>query len=283
MKTKLKYLLKELSDKEKDELWLELSDPARRNSIQKSIELVGLNELSEVIEQRYATWGQMQGLSTGFQGLNDLTSGLVPGELTIVAGLTSHGKTTLAVNMCYKQATMKTKTLFVTLEMTHAELGSRFRHIHGKPVDDLDVLFQKNDELGWLDIDPLIGAAVKRGVEIVFIDHLHYFTRELDNVADDLGRITKEMKKNAIRHNIPIILISHVRKQGGKEKPSMEDLRGSSYIAQDADIVLMVHRPTDENNTMVVEVQKNRNRGFNPEKNAVKFMFDGVKLDEGWI
>ena len=58
------------------------------------------------------------------------------------------------------------------------------------------VFWQKNDELNWKSVDGLIRKAVQEAkVSLVIIDHLHYFTRELDNVAEDLGRITKEFKK----------------------------------------------------------------------------------------
>ena len=140
--------------------------------------------------------------------------------------------------------------------------------------------FQKNDELDWKHIDGLIERAVKElGVELVVIDHLHYFTRELQNVAEDLGRITKEIKKNAIRHNIPVMLISHVRKSQDGKQTTMEDLRGSSYIAQDADIVLMVGRDFD-NDKLIVTIEKNRNRGFDYKNNSVDLDFDSTKITE---
>ena len=94
-------------------------------------------------------------------------------------------------------------------------------------------------------------------------DERNYFTRELKNAAEDLGNITKELKKNAIRHNIPIILISHTRKAPDSHttKTGINDLRGSSYIAQDADIVLMVERNMkDFPEDIIVTLGKNRNR-----------------------
>lgn len=218
-------------------------------------------------EERYANWGKMQGISTGFPSIDEQTLGLVGGELIIVAGQTSRGKTLLSMNIANNVAKTGKTILFITLEMTHAELTSRYMFVNGgsRSADfgtvAANTLFQANDELDWKDIDGLIqNAREELGVDLVIIDHLHYFTRELQNVAEDLGRITKEFKKNAIRYDIPIILISHVRKMQKDEQLSGESLRGSSLIAQDADIVLLVDRDP-ETNAMGVMIDKNRNRG----------------------
>lgn len=221
----------------------------------------------EEAESRFANWGKLQGMSTGFPSIDELTLGLVGGELIIIAGLTSRGKTTLAMNITNNIAKTGKTVLFVTLEMTHAELTSRYMYINGgsgtRDFEEVacNTLFQANDELGWKDVDGLIeNARDQLGVDIVIIDHLHYFSRGENNVSEVLGMVTKEFKKNAIRHNIPVILISHVRKLGENEKLSGESLRGSSLIAQDADIVLLVDRDP-ETNAMGVMIDKNRNRG----------------------
>lgn len=230
-------------------------------------QVASMAEYIEKSKERFVNWGKMQGLSTGFPGIDKLTLGLPGGELIIVAGPTSKGKTLLSMSMANNIAKAGGKTLFVSLEMSPEELTSRYMYINGGwDTDDFNVvaantIFQKNDELTWQDVDGLIeNAKNKLGVDLVIIDHLHYFTRELQNVAEDLGRITKEFKKNAIRHNIPIILISHIRKLMKDEELSGESLRGSSFIAQDADIVLLVNRDP-ETNAMGVLIDKNRNRG----------------------
>lgn len=234
---------------------------------QNKYQVASMLDYIDDAKERYDNWGKMQGLSTGFPSIDMLTLGLVGGELVIVAGQTSRGKTLLSMNIANNVAKTGKTVLFVTLEMTHAELTSRYMYVNGG-VDNPDfsevatnTLFQANDELDWKDIDGLIkNAKEELNVDLVVIDHLHYFTRELQNVAEDLGRITKEFKKNAIRYDIPIILISHVRKMGRDEQLSGESLRGSSLIAQDADVVLMVDRDP-ETNRMGVMIDKNRNRG----------------------
>lgn len=234
---------------------------------QNKYQVASMLDYIDDAQERFDKRGLVQGLSTGFPSIDKLTLGLVGGELIIIAGQTSRGKTLLSMNIANNVAKTGKTILFITLEMTHAELTSRYMFVNGGAHTEdfgnvaINTLFQANDELDWRDIDGLIqNAREELGVDLVVIDHLHYFTRELQNVAEDLGRITKEFKKNAIRYDIPIILISHVRKMNKDEKLSGESLRGSSLIAQDADIVLMVDRDP-KTNRMGVMVDKNRNRG----------------------
>lgn len=221
----------------------------------------------EEAEDRYKNRDQVQGLRTGFPSIDKLTMGLVSGELIIVAGPTSKGKTLLSMSIANNVAKYGGRVLFVTLEMTKAEMTSRYMYINGgKDTNEFltvagNTIFQENDELDWKDIDGLIQNAKEQlDVDLVIIDHLHYFARDIKNASEELGKITMTFKKNAIRHNLPIILISHIRKLGKDEDLSGESLRGSSLIAQDSDIVLLVNRDP-ETNQMGVLIDKNRNRG----------------------
>lgn len=245
----------------------EISQVNKIGGKQNRYQVASMSDYIDKSKERFKNWGKMQGLYTGFPSLDKLTLGLVGGELIIIAGPTSRGKTLLSMSIANNIAKEGGRVLFVTLEMTHAELTSRYMYINdGFESDDFkrvaaNTIFQHNDELDWQDIDGLIqNAKEKLDVDLVIIDHLHYFTRELSNVAEDLGRITKEFKKNAIRYDIPIILISHIRKLLKDEELSGDSLRGSSLIAQDADIVLMVNRDP-ETNEMGIMIDKNRNRG----------------------
>ena len=239
------------------------------------------------IEERMKNWGKIIGLRTGNWVLDRMTMGLAPGELTVIGGATSNGKTALSMNIAANVAKQNKSVLFVTLEMTHGEAGVRFRKILGETEYEkcaAGIFFQKNDELSWHSIDGLVRKAKEEAnCELVVIDHLHYFTREIQNVAEELGNITKELKKNAIRHQIPIILISHTRKapDSHTRKTGINDLRGSSYIAQDADIVLMVERNMkDFPNDIIVTLEKNRNRYGCKVGTSYHFEFRELKVIE---
>lgn len=270
------------------------------NSTNNKFQLSSMADHIEAAKERYENWGKMYGLSTGFPSIDQLTLGLPGGELIIVAGETSRGKTLLSMNIANFVAKNGGRVLFVTLEMTHAELTSRYMFLNGgADTDDFltvaaNTVFQHNDELDWKDVDGLIANAKEQlDVDLVVVDHLHYFTRELQNVSEDLGRITKEFKKNAIRHNIPIILISHVRKMANGEDLNENALRGSSLIGQDADIILFVARDP-ETNEMGVLITKNRNRGKLSDRtkewagqsekdiNTIYLEFNNTKLKDNW-
>lgn len=237
------------------------------NGKQNKYQVSSMIDYVDASKERYKNWGKLQGLSTGFPSIDEQTLGLVDGELVIVAGPTSKGKTLLAMSISNNVAKYGGRVLFVTLEMTKEELTSRYMYVNGGWDTEefglvaANTIFQDNDELGWKDIDGLIQNAKEQlDVDLVVIDHLHYFARDIKNASEELGKITMTFKKNAIRHKVPIILISHIRKLGKDEDLSGESLRGSSLIAQDSDIVLLVNRDP-ETNAMGVLIDKNRNRG----------------------
>lgn len=228
-------------------------------------------------------WGKFQGLSSGYASIDKLTKGFVGGEVTVVAAKTSVGKTALAVNIANNIALGGTPVLFVTLEMTKPQLTSRFIYLNGGDNDNYNkvaslVSFQKTDELNWQSVDGLIGSFCSEFSNgFVVIDHLHYFTRELEKVSEDLGRLTKEFTKNAKRHQVPIMLISHVRKGAGEI--TIEDLRGSSYIAQDTDVILLCGR-SEDGTKLGIKLAKNRNRGHDYGDDEIELLYDKTKITE---
>lgn len=278
--------IKELAVEEQsaliEEIIAEVTAPVKTKADQYGIQL--LSDYTKPAIERFNNFGKMQGIPTGYKKLDELTKGLVGGELTVIAGKTSYGKTTLAINIANEVAKSGVPVLFVTLEMTKVEIASRFMSINGGNTDDYGVVssqtaVQVSNELDWTSIDGLVQNFINQFDKgLIIIDHLHYFTRELANVAEDLGRVTKELKKNAETHDVPIILISHVRKTARDEAAGIDDLRGSSYIAQDADIVLMVGRDAENQNKVFVRIEKNRNRGYDYHNNTAEMYMDGIKI-----
>lgn len=255
-------------------------------------ELVNSFEYAEEALDRMRNWGKMVGLSSGYIDIDRMTLGFAPGELTIVAGETSQGKTLLCCNIAANMIREKHKVVFVTLEMTKSELLSRFWKILGFKTDDAGVnqmfdasqylLFQKIERMDWKSIPYLIQRAKEAGAECVFIDHLHYFAREMHDVANELGIITQEFKQAAIKFNLPIVLVSHTRKvERGKSRADLNDLRGSSYIAQDADIVLMVRQDKELTEPHIyVALDKNRNRADLKIGTELIHYRDGIRIKQ---
>lgn len=279
----LKVKLDKMQEKKRNEVldYLLKITKDTHDARRKDYRIESMADYTDKAKEIAENWGKFQGISSGYPSIDKLTKGFVPGEVTVVAAKTSVGKTALAVNIANKVALQGIPILFVTLEMTKAQLTSRFMYLNNDEnytkVEPL-VSFQKTDELDWKSIDGLIGNFCSEYTNgLVVIDHLHYFTRELEKASEDLGRITKEFTKNAKRHEVPIILISHVRKASGKI--TLEDLRGSSYIGQDTDVILLCDR-SDDGTMMGVKLAKNRNRGHDYTDDVIELIYDKTKITE---
>lgn len=256
-------------------------------------EPISLLDEWDKIEEHDKTFGQLVGLHTGYRVLDDMTMGLAPGELTIVAAPTSVGKSLLCLNIAANLVKEDHMVGFITLEMTRPEIGSRLKRILGDDADMVGgVIVNKSDRMSWRSVETFLKKAIEDwNIEILFIDHLHYFARSMDNQAEELGLITQEFKHLAIKYNIPVVLISHTRKTDnmGKERAAtMNDLRGSSFIAQDADIVLMLNRvwQNDEDSGSIVDptgirvtLEKNRNRYGVPVGTSFRLNKNGLRIE----
>lgn len=266
--------LKDMTVSEREQILDKLIDDKvdEESEAKAKAALVDPLDFADEAMDRMENWGKRVGLSTGYYDIDKMTVGLAKGELTIVAGETSQGKTLLCCNIAANLIRQKHKVVFVTLEMTKAELLSRLWKILGYGTDGEGceemakaceyLRFQQIDRMDWKTIPYLIEQAKQWGAECVFIDHLHYFAREMHDVANELGIITQEFKQAAIKYEIPIVLVSHTRKVAeSKRRADLNDLRGSSYIAQDSDIVLMVSQLPDEfPDSICISLDKNRNR-----------------------
>lgn len=259
-----------------------------RSARKKRSERVAIQDyIPEAIEIRKHV-GEVQGLSTGFKGTDDLTLGLTPGELIVVSGPPSSGKTQLTTHWAYYSAVNHHKVLFVTMEMTKPQMTERFMGASRTTLEELDhgiIEYQKEDELAAVDINYLVSDAVKSGTELVIIDHLQYFSDDDDeNEARQLGRVTKDFKIAAVRYKVPVVLIVHITKLADGKKPTGNDLRGSSLIRQHADQLILVYRDerpgatVDEANTVEVTNWKNRLRGLRPGHRKATFYADGARL-----
>lgn len=280
-------LMKELPEGDRIDVqasWL--AEPTAGNDTK----IVSMGDFTEEGAEHYKNFGKMMGISTGYPKLDELTKGIVPGELTVIGGKTSYGKTTLGLNIANQVALQGKPVLFVTLEMSKGEITSRYMAINGGNTETYQrvaglTAFQEAQELNWRSIEALIARAKEElGVELVVIDHLHYLTREekSENMVYAIGNITKTIKKNAILHKVPVLLISHVRKftdkNSAKQGFTSEDLLGSSNIAQDADVILMINRDPDNQNLLLVRIEKNRNRGFSYENDTADLYLDKITL-----
>lgn len=243
--------------------------------IEAKSEIVSIGQYTEAAQDLVNNWGKMQGLTSGYRCIDELTKGFVGGELVILGGYTHRGKTQLAINMADRIAKEGVAVLFITLEMTKPILTSRFMKL-GQVDQETAVFMQSEDVVEPRDVEPMIVKAKGSGCGFVIIDHLHYFARG-DNMLGKVGEVTRDFKRLAIKYDIPILLLSQLsraeksHKKGKLAIPSLSGLKESGYIEQDADVVLMVHRDMPEDypefeggdySEVLVAQRKNRNRGM---------------------
>jgi len=226
----------------------------------------------ELIEKREGS--HVTGLATGYHELDDQTCGLQNGEMIIIAGRPSMGKTSLALNMAeYMGAVDKVPVGIFSLEMGKQQLAERFlcsrSEINSRNIkkgllstEDFGRLKEVCGELYevpiYVDDTSLLTPLELRGkarrlkslydIRCIIVDYLqlmHFGTGRVESRQQEITLISRYMKALASELNIPVVVLSQLnRSPEGREdhRPRMSDLRESGSIEQDADVVLLLHR-----------------------------------------
>lgn len=229
-----------------------------------------LASVIEDIEARYSSDSSIAGLSTGLADLDRKLSGLHPGDLIIIAGRASMGKTALAFNIAENVAITGKPALVFSLEMGNKQLGTRAlasqggvsmeRMRSGRMLDsDWDGITAALgklhdapliiDESGGLTVSQMAARARRQkrrqGLALVVIDYLQLMRGEGNTRNEELGDLTRRLKLMAKDLHVPVILLSQISRKvedRTNKRPVMSDLRESGAIEQDADVILMVYR-----------------------------------------
>jgi replicative DNA helicase len=234
--------------------------------------------LSAVVERIDALYsrkdeGAVIGLPTGFVDLDRMTAGFQGGDLIIVAGRPSMGKTTMAMNVVEHVAITEQKPVLVfSLEMSDEQLAQRMIGSVGR-IDQHELRTARFPQEDWnrvthavekLDASPIVieetsaltVAGVRStafrehrqngGLGLIVIDYLQLMSVSgSDNRNNELGEITRGLKMLAKDLRVPIVLLSQLNRgveQRQNKRPMLSDLRDSGSIEQDADIVLLLYR-----------------------------------------
>jgi len=208
------------------------------------------------------------GLSTGFDDLDELTSGLQPSDLVIVAGRPSMGKTTFAMNIAeYAALEAKAPVAVFSMEMPADQLAMRMIASLGRV--ELNAL--RTGRLSEQDWSRIISAITllneKRNI---FIDDSAGLTpTDCENRTNEISEISRSLKAIAKELEVPVIALSQLNRsleQRPDKRPVMSDLRESGAIEQDADVIMFIYRdevynPDAEDNKGKAEVliRKQRN------------------------
>jgi replicative DNA helicase len=251
------------------------------------------------------------GIPTGFTKLDHMTTGIHGGELIIVAGRPSMGKTSFAMNIAeHIGADERIPVLIFSLEMGKLQLAERMLCSRGmidaqqvrRGITDQNVyndLIRTSDDLSHAPIfiddtpgmSPLEMRAKARrlqaqhGIKAVFIDYLQLMSlgSRVESRQNEISTISRQLKELARELDVPVIVLSQLNRaaeQREDHRPRMSDLRESGSIEQDADVVMLIHRedyyhrndPSYENtNQAEIIIAKQRNG----PTGIVELMFHG--------
>ena len=216
--------------------------------------------------------GAQKKIRTGIQSLDMVIGGLRPGNVVVLAGRTSMGKTALAQNMILAIAQQSFATGWVSIEGIDSELRRRFLSIESSvPITSIT-----SGELADYEYEPLIKASAKLSelqigyvdgetnwtkikaniqlmkfeepeLAVVFIDHMGLIQNPgYKNRWEAIGAVSADMKILAQNLGITVVVLVQISRDTEKRKdhrPTMADLRDAGSIEQDADIIFLLYRP----------------------------------------
>jgi replicative DNA helicase len=237
------------------------------------------------------------GLPTGFTDFDELTSGLQPSDLVIVAGRPSMGKTTFAVNIAENAAVKTGKPVAIfSMEMPAEQLAMRMMASMGR-IDSHRVRTGKLNDDDWpritsavsiltetslfIDDTPALSPTELRArcrrltrehgdLGLVVIDYLQLMqgSSKSDNRTSEISEISRSLKSLAKELKVPVMCLSQLNRsleQRPNKRPIMSDLRESGAIEQDADVIVFIYRDevynedTTEKGTAEIIIGKQRN------------------------
>ena len=277
-------------------------DKISEESIQAKTDRVSLisGKVVSTISKRQSLKGGICGHKTGFVDLDKMTGGFQNGQLIIVAARPSMGKTAFALNICENfSKDLGNGVIFFTLEMSSEEIVERLisslsridnRKIKGIEKmsfrERLSILSAKSrlDRMKFF-VDDGCGRTVTQvhanarkykrqfGINMVVVDYIQLMESDPEsakmNRQEQVSKMSRRLKVMARDLNVPVIALSQLNrgvesKDRTDKRPRMSDLRESGSIEQDADMVLLLHRPEyynpqDSPGVAEVIVAKNRN------------------------
>ncbi|MCI9888330.1 replicative DNA helicase [Micrococcales bacterium 31B] len=229
-----------------------------------------LNEI-EAAEKRT---GEITGIPTGLRELDSLTQGLQAGQMVVIAARPAMGKSTLGIDICRSAAIRHGMAAAVfSLEMSKSELVMRILaaeasvnlgQFRNGGMTDRDwtkiarALSKVSDAPLFLDDSPNltlieIRAKARRlkqmhDLKLIVIDYLQLMTsgKRVESRQQEVSEFSRSLKLLAKELEVPVIAISQLNRgseQRTDKRPMVSDLRESGSIEQDADIVMLVHRP----------------------------------------
>lgn len=226
------------------------------------------------LDELHNSPGDITGISSGFSELDKMTAGLQPGDLIVVAGRPSMGKTSLAMNIAENAALGKTPSpaAIFSMEMSSDQVALRMISSLGQ-LDQSKLRTGRFRDDDWptitstialmseapifIDDTPALNPTevrararrVKRehGLGLIVLDYLQLMqvAGSTENRATEISEISRGLKALARELEVPVIALSQLNRsveQRTDKKPVMSDLRESGAIEQDADLIMFIYR-----------------------------------------
>lgn len=250
----------------------ELSDERQVFSSRKIGEV--LRETIDIIDNAIKSKNPITGISSGYERLDQLTSGFQRDEFIIIGARPSVGKTALALNMAADIAFHKKKAIaFFSLEMSEIALVQRLisseamvqaqnlrsgflsSSDYKKIVDVMSVIYDAPFHIVDMPNMKLLDLRAQarklrsqHQVEIIFIDYLGLIGHENGSLPryEQISEISRSLKSLARELHIPVVVLCQLNRDAQWEVPTLANLRDSGSIEQDADLVLFLNKERDK-------------------------------------
>ncbi|WP_081648007.1 replicative DNA helicase [Bifidobacterium minimum] len=216
-----------------------------------------------------------KGVPTGFRDIDDVTQGLQPGQMVVVAGRPAMGKSTLGIDFARSAALHHNMTAVVfSLEMSKVELAQRIISAETniplvalRRADDItserwntlnNFWTRLQDAPLFIDDSPNMSLMEIRAkcrrlkqtndLKLVVIDYLQLMSsgKKVESRQQEVSEFSRALKLLAKELEVPVVALSQLNRgpeMRNDRKPQLSDLRESGSIEQDADVVMLVHRP----------------------------------------
>ena len=262
-----------------------------------------LDELEE-IERNKDTMG---GVPTGFTELDDLTHGLHPGQMIIVAARPAMGKSTLALDFCRSASIHHDMTSVIfSLEMSRSEIAMRLLSAESgvflskmragqmtsqdwrkvsettSRVSEAPLFIDDSPNMAMTEIRAKCRRLKQQhNLGLIVIDYLQLMTsgKQVESRQQEVSEFSRQLKLMAKEIEVPVVAVAQLNRgpeSRTDKKPMMADLRESGSLEQDADVIMLLHRPeyygdTDRPGEADIIVAKHRNG----ETRTIRTLFQG--------
>ncbi|HIY66173.1 MAG TPA: replicative DNA helicase [Candidatus Agrococcus pullicola] len=260
----------ELVNNAQSEIYGVMGDDDRGDYVQLSS---AVQSAIDEIEAAKSLEGGMIGVPTGFHEFDELTNGLKPGQMVIIAARPGMGKSTLALDFA-RSAAIKhdMPSVFFSLEMGRSEIALKLlsaesnilmtklrkgalerrdwttlAQVHGR-VNEAPLFIDDSPNLTLVEIRAKCRRLKQQmGLKMVIIDYLQLMTsgKKVESRQQEVSEFSRSLKLLAKELQVPVIALSQLNRNAearSDRKPQISDLRESGSIEQDADLVLLLHR-----------------------------------------